>query len=203
MVKILNVCKGTGEIKDYELVFRGSHRNGAVATIEPKEGSTVPVAVWNISRYDEVGLDYYEGFPTLYGKQDFQVKMTDGSVITAMAYVMTPGRDFGKPSERYLATIAEGYSDFGISSERLFAAVECSEKRSDVNVKIRRWVNKQVNKYVPTCPRCGKKRMRDPLHYNALSRKADIYVCEACGTDEAIRAFSGDTDNLEEWYIAE
>lgn len=92
---------GTGMIRNYELVFRGSHRNGAVATIEPKEGSTVPVAVWNISRYDEVGLDYYEGFPTLYGKQNFQVKMTDGSVITAMAYVMTPGRDFGKPSERY------------------------------------------------------------------------------------------------------
>ena len=74
--------------------------NRAVATIEPKEGSTVPVAVWNISRYDEVGLDYYEGFPVLYNKLDFQVEMTDGSVITAMAYVMNPGRDFGKPSER-------------------------------------------------------------------------------------------------------
>ena len=115
---------GTGEIKDYELVFRGSHRNRAVATIEPKEGSTVPVAVWNISRYDEVGLDYYEGFPVLYDKLDFQVEMTDGSIITAMAYVMNPGRDFGKPSERYLATIFEGYNDFGISSEGLFAAVE-------------------------------------------------------------------------------
>ena len=100
MVKILNVCKWTGEIKDYELIFRGSHRNRAVATIEPKEGSTVPVTVWNISRYDEVGLDYYEGFPVLYNKLDFQVEMTDGSVITAMAYVMNPGRDFGKPSER-------------------------------------------------------------------------------------------------------
>lgn len=28
---------GTGEIKDYELLFRGN-RNGAVATVEPKKG---------------------------------------------------------------------------------------------------------------------------------------------------------------------
>ena len=31
---------GTGEIKDYELLFRGN-RNGAVATVEPKKGRLV------------------------------------------------------------------------------------------------------------------------------------------------------------------
>lgn len=40
---------GTGEIKDYELLFRGN-RNGAVATVEPKKGESVPVLIWEISR---------------------------------------------------------------------------------------------------------------------------------------------------------
>ena len=37
------------------------------------------------------------------------------------------------------------------------------------------------------CPRCGKNSMRMDLLENALSRHAGIYVCPACGTDEAIR----------------
>ena len=47
---------GTGEIKDYELLFRGN-RNGAVATVEPKKGESVPVLIWEISPRDEFNLD--------------------------------------------------------------------------------------------------------------------------------------------------
>jgi len=36
---------GTSEIPDYQLLFKGS-RTGSYLTIEKKEGSTVPVAVW-------------------------------------------------------------------------------------------------------------------------------------------------------------
>ena len=36
---------GKSELKDYELLFRGGRR-GAVATVEPKEGSSVPVLLW-------------------------------------------------------------------------------------------------------------------------------------------------------------
>ena len=43
---------GTSEIKDYELVFRGS-RYSAVATIELCEGSNVPVLLWGIQPEDE------------------------------------------------------------------------------------------------------------------------------------------------------
>ena len=52
---------GTGEIKDYELLFRGN-RNGAVGTVEPKKGESVPVLIWEISPRDEFNLDRYEGF---------------------------------------------------------------------------------------------------------------------------------------------
>lgn len=38
----------------------------------------------------------------------------------------------------------------------------------------------------PLCPRCGE-RMPDKLTHGALSRHAKgVYICEACGTDEAL-----------------
>ena len=41
-----------------------------------------------------------------------------------------------------------------------------------------------------TCPRCGRDTMKEPIYTNALSREADgIYVCDACGTAEALKAF--------------
>ena len=51
---------GTAVIHDYELLFKGS-RTGAYLTIEPKKGSEVPVAVWEVTESDEAALDRYEG----------------------------------------------------------------------------------------------------------------------------------------------
>lgn len=51
-----------------------------------------------------------------------------------------------------------------------------------------------------TCPRCGRKTMRNVLIYNCLSRRADVYVCEICGADEAIRDMRGDEDKLADWH---
>ena len=80
---------GTGEIKDYELLFRGN-RNGAVATVEPKKGESVPVLIWEISPRDEFNLDRYEGYPRLYGKEMLEVEL-DGKREKMMAYTMTEG----------------------------------------------------------------------------------------------------------------
>lgn len=51
------------------------------------------------------------------------------------------------------------------------------------------------------CPRCGYDKMQDNLYLNALSRKADVYVCSDCGTDEAMHDFFGVKDELEDWVI--
>lgn len=51
------------------------------------------------------------------------------------------------------------------------------------------------------CPRCGKYRMSDNPIRNALSRHASIQVCDACGTDEAIRDFTREVLPLSEWAI--
>lgn len=65
---------GVGTIEDYELQFKGQP-NGAFATIAPKEGASVPVAVWEIQPRDEQSLDRYEGYPSHYFKQDVPVQL--------------------------------------------------------------------------------------------------------------------------------
>ena len=65
---------GTAEIKDYQLLFKGS-QSGSYLTVEPKKGSTVPVLVWRISERDEHYLDRYEGYPSFYYKKTMEVEV--------------------------------------------------------------------------------------------------------------------------------
>lgn len=52
------------------------------------------------------------------------------------------------------------------------------------------------------CPRCGRKTMKPILHTNALSRHADgIYVCDDCGTAEAMLVFMQNPLPLECWAL--
>lgn len=112
---------GTSELKGYELLFRGGRR-GAVATVEPKEGSMVPVLLWKIRRADEEALDRYEGYPRLYGKQMLQVEL-EGKKVSAMGYIMTPGHELGIPSDGYTDIIREGYEQCGLDTKPLEDAI--------------------------------------------------------------------------------
>lgn len=51
------------------------------------------------------------------------------------------------------------------------------------------------------CPRCGAKSMDDNVYRNALSRRADIQVCDLCGTQEAILGMTDSDIPLSEWWI--
>lgn len=113
---------GTTEIKDHELVFRGS-RYSAVATIEPCEGSRVPVLLWGIQPEDEKSLDRYEGYPNFYEKENMEIVL-NGSTVSAMVYVMTHGHELGIPSERYKISIEDGYMDAGFDADILQNAVD-------------------------------------------------------------------------------
>ncbi len=115
---------GTSEVKDYELLFRGGNR-GAVATIEPLPGSSVPVLLWDIKGMDELSLDHYEGYPSFYRKETLEVEL-NGSKVSAMVYVMNEGHELGSPSDYYLNTIAEGYKTAGFDTEFLDQAVDKS-----------------------------------------------------------------------------
>ena len=43
------------------------------------------------------------------------------------------------------------------------------------------------------CPRCGKDAMNRNVFRNALSRHADIFVCDSCGGAEAMLDFTADS----------
>lgn len=103
----------SGELKDYELLFKGS-LTGAYATVEPKKGASVPVGLWIIDAEDERFLDRYEGYPTFYYKKDVQITTKDGNV-TAMVYIMDERRRIGTPTEDYVNVCLEGYDDFGLN----------------------------------------------------------------------------------------
>jgi len=115
---------GSTTLKDYQLLFRG-FSGGAVATVEKKPGSSVPVLVWELEPSDEAALDRYEGYPTFYRKEYIKVSLNAKHVLT-MIYIMNEGRPLGIPGRRYYYTILEGYQAAGFDTNVLNKAVQVS-----------------------------------------------------------------------------
>lgn len=124
---------GSYEIRDYELVFRG-FENSAVATIEASEGSKVPVLLWEIQIEDEKELDRYEGYPSFYGKENFEIEIND-KTVSAMVYIMTQGYELGIPSENYRKAIEEGYIDAGFDKTVLKDAIDKTKSKMEAQMK--------------------------------------------------------------------
>ena len=123
---------GTGVIEDYELQFKGQP-HGAFATIAPKEGASVPVAVWDISEKNEQALDRYEGYPSFYYKTEMTLPIKgirSGKVRNrkCFVYIMHEDRPLGIPSGYYVATCLEGYDSFEFDERYLYDAIENSRR---------------------------------------------------------------------------
>lgn len=121
---------GMAEIKDYELLFKGS-KTGSYLTIEPQKGATVPVAVWEIKKSDEANLDVYEGFPKFYYKKNMRIKCRYAKsgrtrTINAFVYIMDERRKLGIPASYYVQTCLNGYDSFGFDREYIFRAIDKS-----------------------------------------------------------------------------
>ena len=108
---------GAAVLPNWELVFRRGF-----LTIEPKQGSKVPIGIWRISEEDEKRLDRYEGFPKFYRKQLFPMLMRGGDVGDVLAYIMNDGFQVEEPSFAYLRTCSQGYKDFGFDTKPLMRA---------------------------------------------------------------------------------
>lgn len=108
-------------LENYELLFRGNGGGCGVATISPKEGSRVHGLLWNITPRDERALDYYEGYPHLYDKEDITVRLQNGKSITVMAYVMTREKERSptEPTVGYYEGIREGFQQNGLPIKAL------------------------------------------------------------------------------------
>lgn len=123
---------GTSEIPDYELLFKGS-KTGSYLTIEPKEGSRVPVAAWEVSAEDELALDRYEGFPTFYYKKELMLPIKgirSGKIRmrNTFVYIMHEDRPFGVPSNFYMQTCLSGYKSFRFDPQFLQKAYDRSRE---------------------------------------------------------------------------
>lgn len=113
---------GSTILEDHRLRFRGWHGYG-VATIEPCQGSSIPVLLWEITAECEKALDRYEGFPYLYRKTWLEASI-DGMAFDAMAYVMNGNPPIAKPSTLYYRTLMQGYKDIGLDDAILYEALK-------------------------------------------------------------------------------
>ena len=104
------------DLKNFRLTFRSKYR---AADIEPKENSTVPGGLYEISKSDEKKLDVYEDFPVLYEKYYF---IYNGRKV--MTYTMVKKTPFRFPTERYLNIVKKGYRDCKLDNKYLKQALK-------------------------------------------------------------------------------
>ena len=103
-------------LKDFKLNFRSKYR---AADIDFKRNSSVPGALYEISKSDEKKLDVYEDFPILYRKYYFTYY---GKKV--MTYTMTKKTSFRFPTERYLNVVKRGYKDCKLNKGYLKKALK-------------------------------------------------------------------------------
>ena len=117
---------GTAVLDGWRLAFKG------YATIEKKEGYRTPVLVWRISERDEESLDRYEGFPSLYFKEQIPVRIDAmegfSAGIEGMAYIMDPRRMESPPSRYYHTVLEDAYRVFAFDMGILERALRESEE---------------------------------------------------------------------------
>ena len=113
----------TAVLHDYRLTYRGASRNYGVANIEPAEGHEVLGALYEIDERDLAALDRYEGYPTLYYRDDITVVAKGEEVngdTKAFAYFMDPAKYRpSAPATTYFHTIWKGYNDWSLPTRRL------------------------------------------------------------------------------------
>ncbi len=123
---------GKDILKDMRLRFRGLFGN-AVATIEPESGFSVPVLIYKVLPEDEKSLDHYEGWPTLYRKEEIAVTLDD-QLVTAFVYIMNEDRyPYNQPGGCYFGTILEGYLTYDFDVKILIQAIENNQTRTGAN----------------------------------------------------------------------
>ena len=107
---------GNLDLPDWRLVFKG------VADIEVAPHNKVNGVLWYITEDCERSLDIFEGFPRLYRKETFVVKMQDGTVEDVMFYKMNR-EGYALPSEGYFNTIKSGYIQNNLPVDNLYTVL--------------------------------------------------------------------------------
>jgi len=53
------------------------------------------------------------------------------------------------------------------------------------------------------CPRCGRNTVHEQILLNPLSRYVNVYICQECGMDEALRDITCSPLPLTEWSMVQ
>ena len=96
----------------------------------------MPVVVWEISDRDERSLDYYEGYPRYYIKEEWPVRMDDGSEMQGMIYLMADIHEH-PPTREYYGGIERAYHELGLTEE-IAGVLEPALARARHRAKMRR-----------------------------------------------------------------
>ena len=108
---------GRAMLEGYALQFR------LYLTIQKKEGSKVPIGVYELNKRDEKSLDNFEGYPYSYKKEQVVFEL-DGEPCIGFVYVINEKlRPLRKPTQQYLDTVLSGYKDFGFDPSFIEAAL--------------------------------------------------------------------------------
>ena len=117
-------------LSDKSLVFKGDGEEYSYLTLEDGVGNWVPIVVFEISYFDSLRLDRYEGYPLLYSKKWINVHI-GGKNISAMIYIMNEKYDYHLPSLKYFNACIQGYKDFDLDKNYLVRALKITEERKN------------------------------------------------------------------------
>ena len=103
-------------LPNHKLIFTGWARKwrGGTASIKPYKGERVVGAVYEISDRCLRMLDKHEGYPATNNRKNALVFPEFGDPVEVVTYVKVEQSDETQPSQEYLATIRQGYKDWGI-----------------------------------------------------------------------------------------
>jgi hypothetical protein len=102
---------------NHELVFN------RFADVRPRPGAGVELAIWEVTNEDLADLDAFEGYPSLYGRKQVQVRLASGRPLTVWIYYMQDAQSLAAPSAGYVGMLREGYRDFGMSTTQIDQAL--------------------------------------------------------------------------------
>jgi gamma-glutamylcyclotransferase (GGCT)/AIG2-like uncharacterized protein YtfP len=138
---------GKIKLEDWKLVFRG------VADVIRSPGEHVWGGVWLITDHCERALDLYEGVGSgLYRKEYLPLGDNEYGINEMLVYCMNSTGIF-PPSRSYLASIQEGYLDFGMSKAAQRRLTETVQASWDDKAPTERERLRHVRKGRPTLAR--------------------------------------------------
>ena len=121
---------GYGELQNFKIVFRG-FQDHAIATLAKKRGSSVPIAIYDLTPSDRFTMDNYEKFPYAYVRKKAKA-IFNGKVIKGFVYVLKIKLEPNIPNEDYIKALRLAYFEAGFDDKPVDdAIIECGGQLSD------------------------------------------------------------------------